>query len=53
MCICKTPEPERRDDQVLLMTNDVFRNLVRECLKDNPAERPDMARIIQKFEGCD
>ena len=53
MCICKTPDPERRDEQVLLMTNDAFRNLVHECLKDDPAERPDMASIIQKFEGYD
>ena len=53
MCICKLPDPERRNEQVLLMRNDVFRNLVRECLKVVPAERPDMARIIQEFEGCD
>lgn len=53
MCICKTPDPERRDEQVPLMTNDIFKNLVNECLETDPAERPDMAGIIQKFEGCD
>ena len=53
MCIREMPDPERRNEQVLLMRNGVFRNVVRECLKADPAERPDMARIIQEFEGCD
>ena len=53
MCICEMPDPERRNDQVLLMRNDVFSDLVHKCLKADPAKRPDMARIIQELEGCD
>ena len=53
MCIRDMPDPKIRKQQVSLMRNGVFKNLVCECLIDDPAERPDMARIIQKFEGCD
>ncbi|XP_029181052.2 U-box domain-containing protein 70-like isoform X2 [Acropora millepora] len=49
----KLPDPVRREQRVRRMRNDAFRNLVYECLKADPAERPDMARIIQEFEGCD
>ena len=53
MCTQKLPDPVRRKQQVKHMRNDAFKNLVNECLKKDPAERPDMARIIQEFEGCD
>ena len=53
MCIREMPDPEQREKQVSLMTNDVFRNLVHKCLKADPGERPDMASIVQEFEECD
>ncbi|XP_068686295.1 probable serine/threonine-protein kinase DDB_G0271682 [Montipora foliosa] len=53
MCIGEMPDPERREEQVLLVRNRLFRNLVRQCLQADPAMRPDMAQIIQEFEQCD
>ena len=54
MCIWEMPDPERRNQQVLLVKSHIFRNLVHECLKANPVERPEMSQIIQeiqRFEG--
>ncbi|XP_015770348.1 PREDICTED: probable serine/threonine-protein kinase DDB_G0271682 isoform X2 [Acropora digitifera] len=54
MCIREMPDPQRRHQQVLLVKNHVLRNLVFECLQDNPAERPEMSEIIkeiERFEG--
>ncbi|XP_068685938.1 probable serine/threonine-protein kinase DDB_G0271682 [Montipora foliosa] len=53
MCIGEMPDPERREEQVLLVRNRLFRNLVRQCLQADPAMRPDMAQIIQELEQCD
>ncbi|XP_068685836.1 uncharacterized protein [Montipora foliosa] len=50
MCIGEMPDPERREEQVLLVRNRLFRNLVRQCLQADPAMRPDMAQIIQELE---
>ena len=50
MCIREMPDPERRNDQVRRVRSHSLRNLVRECLRTDPAERPDMARIIQEIE---
>ena len=50
MCTGEMPDPERRNEQVRRVRSPSFRNLVRECLWTDPAERPDMARIIQKME---
>ena len=54
MCIREMPDPQRRHQQVLLVKSHVLRNLVFECLQDNPAERPEMSEIIkeiERFEG--
>ena len=54
MCIRKRPDPERREQQVNLVRNRVFRDGVHACLQVDPAKRPDMAQIIQeiqKFKG--
>ncbi|XP_067052990.1 probable serine/threonine-protein kinase DDB_G0271682 [Acropora muricata] len=48
MCTRKMPDPGRRNEQVGLVRSHSFKNLVRECLRTDPAERPDMARIIQE-----
>ena len=50
MCTCELPDPGRRDEQVRLVRRRSLRHLVRECLRDDPAERPDIARIIQEIE---
>ncbi|XP_068698264.1 uncharacterized protein [Montipora foliosa] len=50
MYIREMPDPERREEQVLLVRNRFFRNLVRQCLQADPATRPDMAQIIQQLE---
>ena len=50
MWIQEMPDPERREEQVLLVRNRFFRNLVRQCLQADPAMRPDMAQIIQELE---
>ncbi|XP_068685473.1 ubiquitin carboxyl-terminal hydrolase 15-like [Montipora capricornis] len=50
MCIGEMPDPERREEQVLLVRNRLFRNLVRQCLQADPAMRPGMAQIIQELE---
>ena len=54
MCIREMPDPQRRHQQVLHVKSHVLRNLVCECLQDNPAERPEMSEIIkeiERFEG--
>ena len=50
MCTREMPDPERRNEQVGLVRSHSLRNLVRDCLRTDPAERPDMARIIQEIE---
>ena len=50
MCIREMPDPERRNEQVRRVRSHSLRNLVCECLRTDPAKRPDMARIIQDIE---
>ena len=50
MCTREMPDPGRRKEQVRLVKRRSLRNLVRECLRTNPFDRPDMARIIQEIE---
>ena len=50
MCIRELPDPGRRKEQVRLVRSPALRKLVLECLQTDPAERPDMAQIIQEIE---
>ena len=50
MCIREMPDPGRRTEQVRRVRSHSLRNLVCECLRTDPAERPHMVRIIQEFE---
>ena len=50
MYICEMPDPGRRKEQVRLVKSHSLRNLARECLRTDPAKRPDMALIIQEIE---
>ena len=49
MCIRELPDPRRRDEQVVLMTNHVLRDLVRRCLQRNPEMRPNLQEIIDEL----
>ena len=50
ICIRKLPNPDRRDEQVAMVTNRVLRALIRGCLHPDPQERPSMEGIIGELE---
>ena len=50
MCIRELPDPERRNEQVALMKNREFRDLVERCLAEDPDLRPDMDAVIKALE---
>ena len=50
MCIQKLPDPERRDQQIAMVTNSLLRTLIRECLQSDPEARPNMEQIIEELE---
>ena len=53
MCIRQLPDPQRRNEQVVLITNGVFRGLVRRCLQREHGARPTMQKIIYKLKDFD
>ena len=48
MCIRKSPEPERRDQQIAMVTNRLLRAIIRGCVQRQPAARPSMEEIIDE-----
>ena len=50
MCIRELPNPERRDQQIAMVTNHVLRALVRRCVQTEPGARPNMEEIIEELE---
>ena len=50
MCIRELPDPERRDQQIAMVTNSLFRALIRGCLRSDPETRPIMEKIIEELE---
>ena len=50
MCIRELPDPERRDQQIVMVTNSLLRALVRRCVQREPAARPNMEEIIEELE---
>ena len=50
MSIGKLPDPDRREEQVAMVTDRMFRALIRGCLQQNPQERPIMEHIIGELE---
>ena len=50
ICIRELPNPDRRDEQVAMVTNRVPRALIRGCLHQDPQERPSMEGIIGELE---
>ncbi|CAH3022268.1 unnamed protein product, partial [Porites evermanni] len=49
MCSRQLPDPRRREQQVLLMTDRSLRGLVRRCLQTDPGARPTMQEIIDEL----
>ncbi|KAJ7381872.1 hypothetical protein OS493_038558, partial [Desmophyllum pertusum] len=50
MCIRKLPDPERRDQQVAMVTNRLLRALIRGCLQPEPETRPNMEEIVEELQ---
>ena len=46
----KLPDPENRDDQVAMVTNEALLTLVQRCLHQDPQDRPSMEDIIGELE---
>jgi len=51
MCIRELPDPERRNQQIAMVTNRRFRTLIRRCLQSDPKARPNIEEIIEELEG--
>ena len=50
MCIQEMPDPEKREQQVALVTNRLIRALIRGCLQSEPGTRPSMEEITDELE---
>ena len=50
MCIRELPDPERRDQQIAMVTNHVLRAFIRGCVETEPDARPNMEEIIEELE---
>ena len=50
MCIRELPDPERRDEQIAMVANNVLRALIRGCVQTEPGSRPNMEEIIEEHE---
>ena len=50
MCIRELPDPDRRDEQVAMVTNGVLRALIRGCLQQDAEKRPSMEDIVGELE---
>ena len=50
MSIRELPDPERREQQVAMVANNVLRALIRGCLETDPQARPTMEEIIDEIE---
>ena len=48
MCMRELPDPNKRKEQVALVTNHVFRGLIRRCLQSDSKERPTMEVVIDE-----
>jgi len=51
MCIRELPDPKQREEQVALVTNHVFRGLIRRCIQENPEARPNMEEIVDDLDS--
>ena len=53
MCIRQLPDPLRREEQLVLVPNGSFRDLVRRCLQRDPGTRPTVQEIIDELKNFD
>ena len=51
MCIRDSPDPKQQENQVALVKNDVFRDLIRRCIPREPEARPLMEEIIYVLDS--
>ncbi|XP_031565831.1 probable serine/threonine-protein kinase DDB_G0271682 [Actinia tenebrosa] len=51
MNIREFPDTTYRNEQVAMVTNHFFRDLIRRCLQHDPEKRPDMTQIINLLEN--
>nr|XP_058954885.1 uncharacterized protein LOC131782187 [Pocillopora verrucosa] len=50
ICIRELPDPDRRDQQVAMVTDRTLRGLIRRCIHQDPEARPSMEDIIEELE---
>ena len=50
MCIQELPDPEKREQQIVMVKNNSLRALIRRCVQQEPAARPDMETITEELE---
>ena len=50
MCIRELPVPHQTRDQISLITDRDFRDLVMSCVRQDPGERSNMAEVISELE---
>ena len=50
VCIRELPDPDRRDQQVAMVTDRTFRGLIHRCIHQDPEERPSMEDLIEELE---
>lgn len=50
ICIRELPDPDRRDQQVAMVTDRTHRGLIRRCIYQDPEVRPSMEDIIEELE---
>ena len=50
ICIRKLPDPEKRIQQIAMVTNRQIRALIRRCVESDPEARPNMEEIIKDLK---
>ncbi|PFX12574.1 Dual specificity protein kinase shkA, partial [Stylophora pistillata] len=50
MSIRELPVPQQHSRQLGKVVDDFLRRLIRECIRPNPDERPDMQRVVAELE---
>ena len=51
ICIRELPVPQCLDEQLSSMTNKDLRNLVRQCTKKEPEDRPTMQDVVFSLQS--
>ena len=50
MCIRELPVPNHTQEQISMIADQVLRDLVTSCVRQEPGERPTMAEVITVLE---